>query len=58
MKISDDRIMHVRPKGANAEDLMESVDGRDYGKKCYWLNRGYVVDVILHSQNLSKLVEI
>lgn len=46
IKISDGRICHVRPKGADSRDLMETSGGRMERKKCYWLNASYIKNVI------------
>ncbi len=46
IRISDDLICHVRPKGANAKDLMETPTGRMEKKKCFWLNAAYVRQII------------
>ncbi len=46
IKISDDRICHVRPKGVDSNDLMETPTGRMEKKKCYWLNASYIKQII------------
>lgn len=46
IKISDKRICHVRPKGINSFDLMETAFGKMEKKKCYWLNSSYIKEVI------------
>ena len=46
IKISDNRIGHVRPKGKNATDLMETAIGSFEKKKAFWLNSGYIKEVI------------
>jgi len=46
IKISDNRICHVRPKGANSKDVMETPTGRLEKKKCYWLNSSYIRQVV------------
>lgn len=46
IKISDDMIFHVRPKAKNAADLMETASGRREKKKAYWLNGGYIRDIV------------
>ena len=46
IKISDDRICHVRPKGADSRDLMATPGGRMEKKKCYWLNSSYIKKII------------
>lgn len=42
IRISDDVICHVRPKGADSHDLMETPAGRMEKKRCYWLNASYI----------------
>ena len=42
IKISADRICHVRPKGRDSRDLMETPQGTREKKKCYWLNSEYI----------------
>ncbi len=49
IKISDDMICHVRPKGINSKDLMETATGRMEKKKCYWLNSSYIKKIISDS---------
>lgn len=46
MKISDGNICHVRPKGADALDMMETVNGTFEKKKCYWLSKKYIKRII------------
>lgn len=46
IKISDDQICHVRPKGIDSSDLMETPSGRMEKKKCYWLNSSYIKQII------------
>ncbi len=46
IKMSDDVICHVRPKGADSKDLMETPQGKMEKKKCYWLNSSYIKHVI------------
>ncbi len=46
IKISDNKICHVRPKGANAKDKMLTPTGRKESKKCYWLNARYIKKII------------
>lgn len=42
IKISDDRICHVRPKGEDGKDLMPTPQNTLEKKKCYWLNSSYI----------------
>lgn len=46
IKISDNRICHVRPKGVDGRDLMLTPSGRKEKKKCYWLNASYIKKVV------------
>lgn len=46
IKIADDMICHVRPKGRNNKDFMITPSGRLEKKKCYWLNSTYIKKVI------------
>lgn len=46
IKISDNKICHVRPKGRNSSDLMETITGSREKKKCYWLNSSYIKKII------------
>jgi DNA mismatch repair protein MutH len=45
-KSSDRMISHVRPKGRDSEDLMITPQGTKEKKKCFWLNRDYVMSII------------
>lgn len=46
IKISGNGICHVRPKGANSRDKMETPTGKMEKKKCYWLNSSYIKQII------------
>jgi DNA mismatch repair protein MutH len=46
IKISDNMICHVRPKGINSKDVMETPTGRFEKKKSYWLNSSYIKEII------------
>lgn len=39
-------IAHVRPKGQNNEDLMETPQGTQEKKKCFWLNKKYIKRIV------------
>lgn len=43
---SESRVAHVRPKGKNATDTLPTPQGQELLKKCFWLNRRYIADVI------------
>ncbi len=45
-KASDNKIIHVRPHGKNAEDVDELPDGQKSPKKCFWINGDYIQMVI------------
>ena len=45
-KLKDHRIFHVRPKGINSLDLMETPQGTLEKKKSYWLNSRYILKQI------------
>ncbi|WP_445452207.1 MutH/Sau3AI family endonuclease [Flavobacterium sp. 25HG05S-40] len=46
IKISDNKMCHIRPKGRNSLDLMETITGSQEKKKCYWLNASYIKKII------------
>lgn len=46
IKISDKNICHIRPKGRDSFDLMETAFGTMEKKKCYWINSSYIKNVI------------
>ncbi len=48
-KISDNKIFHVRPKGADSADLMETSFGTFEKKKSYWINSSYIKEIIQHN---------
>lgn len=45
-KIKDRKIFHVRPKGIDSKDLMETPQGTFEKKKSYWLNSRYILKQI------------
>ncbi|WP_445712093.1 MutH/Sau3AI family endonuclease [Flavobacterium sp.] len=45
-KLKDQKVCHVRPKGVNATDLMETPQGTFEKKKSYWLNSRYILKQI------------
>lgn len=45
-KSSESRVAHVRPKARDAQDTLPTPQGTMLVKKCFWLNRGYIGDVI------------
>ncbi len=46
LKQSEHPICHVRPKGRDSLDLMETPQGNKVKKKCYWLNREYILKIL------------
>ena len=46
IRSSDKMISHVRPKGRDSKDLMSTPQGTLEKKKCFWLNRDYVMSII------------
>lgn len=47
IKISDNPVSHIRPKGQNAKDLMETPQGTWEKKKCFWINQSYIQKKVL-----------
>lgn len=45
-KLKDHKICHVRPKGVNSKDLMETPQGTLEKKKSYWLNSRFILKQI------------
>lgn len=45
-KSSESSVAHVRPKAKNKKDTIETPQGEQLVKKGFWLNRGYVLNVI------------
>ncbi len=45
-KLKDHKIFHVRPKGINSKDLMETPQGTFERKKAYWLNSRFILKQI------------
>ncbi|MHB1086862.1 MAG: Sau3AI family type II restriction endonuclease [Minisyncoccota bacterium] len=46
IKLSDDKVIHVRPHGRNKEDAVKLPNGRLATKRCFWLNKSYIAKVI------------
>jgi DNA mismatch repair endonuclease MutH len=44
--MKENPVCHVRPHGANADDVYELPDGRWMTKQCFWLNSSYVYNQI------------
>jgi DNA mismatch repair endonuclease MutH len=45
-KISDSYVAHVRPHGKNAADTVETPQGTQETKRCFWLNAKYIQSAI------------
>lgn len=39
-------VLHVRPKGADANDKVQLPDGQWITKQCYWLNSSYIAEIV------------
>ena len=44
---TDSRVAHVRPHARDSSDTDETPDGQHLVKKCFWLNQGYLKEVII-----------
>lgn len=44
--MKENPVCHVRPHGANADDVYELPDGRYMTKQCFWLNNTYIYSQI------------
>lgn len=42
----ESRVAHVRPKAKNALDTLPTPQGEQLIKKCFWLNRGYIGEIV------------
>ena len=45
-KESENRVAHVRPHAANKLDTLPTPKGTFEVKKCFWLNRAYIENVV------------
>lgn len=45
-KPRESAVAHVRPKGADGKDTRPLPDGTNFSKQCFWLNRGYIAEII------------
>lgn len=48
IKISENSVSHIRPKGKNSNDLMETPQGTYEKKKCFWINQKYIQEKLLN----------
>lgn len=44
---SETKVIHVRPHAKNKEDTNPLPNGKEFVKKCFWLNRSYIIDEVL-----------
>lgn len=42
----DNPVCHIRPKARNGADKYELPDGQMITKQCFWLNKGYILNII------------
>lgn len=49
IKMSDNMICHVRPKAQKATDTMMTPQGLFEKKKCYWLNKTYIANIVFQN---------
>lgn len=45
-KIAESRVAHVRPHGKDSSDTIETPQGTQEMKRCFWLNAKYILDAI------------
>lgn len=45
-KSTESNVAHVRPKAKNAQDTLPTPQGTKLVKKCFWLNRKYISEII------------
>lgn len=50
-KISESPILHVRPHAQNKNDTYPTLDGKQFIKKCFWLNASYIKEQIESEEN-------
>jgi len=50
-KMKDSSVAHVRPHGKNAKDTIETPQGTQEMKRCFWLNAKYIQNVIDNQNN-------
>lgn len=54
VKASEQRIAHIRPHGRNKLDTYP-YKGKEYTKRCFWLNSGYIEDVVKKGLKRKRL---
>jgi DNA mismatch repair protein MutH len=47
----DTKYIHMRPHGSDNSDLDSSIDSLKIPKQCFWLNKGFVKDIISNQTN-------
>jgi DNA mismatch repair protein MutH len=47
----DTKYIHMRPHGSDNSDLDTSIDSLKIPKQCFWLNKGFVRDIISNQTN-------
>jgi len=47
IKLSENSVSHIRPKGKDSKDLMYTPQGTLEKKKCFWINQEYIQKNIL-----------
>jgi DNA mismatch repair protein MutH len=45
-KSTESRVAHVRPKAKNSQDTIPTPQGTMLIKKCFWLNRSYIGEIV------------
>ena len=55
VKISENHVSHIRPKGRNASDLMYTPQRTYEKKKCFWINQEYIQKNVLDKIYKGKL---
>ncbi len=51
MGMAKNDVCHVRPHARNNKDTYPTPSGREIPKKCFWLNRKYILDIVLRHLN-------
>ena len=54
---SESPIAHVRPHARNSQDTYPLPDGRKMTKQCFWLNRGYIEDIVTDAAGKESISE-
>lgn len=51
---SQSLVAHVRPHARNKDDTLQTPQGGKEVKRCFWLHRNYVAEILLGSKNSIK----